>query len=92
MIFAENFKKRLRNIYSTVEAIDFCVCVMYYINLLKLSEMITGRNEILSVPALYRETKVEAREYFQENVLFLVFFCLKAAKNARCYSNLIYVT
>ncbi|BDP75080.1 hypothetical protein EfmAA96_28650 [Enterococcus faecium] len=33
-----------------------------------------------------KETKVEAHEVrFQENVLFLVFFCLKAAKNVCCY-------
>lgn len=82
----------MRKAPATAEAIDFYVDVMYHIKLLKLSEMIKGRNEILSVPAFNKETKVEAREYFQENVLFLVFFCLKAAKNVRCYMNLIYVT
>lgn len=88
----ESFKKSLRKLKLRLAAIDFYVGVMYHINLLKLSETIKGRNEILSVPAFNKETKVEAREYFQENVLFLVFFCLKAAKNVGCYINLIFVT
>lgn len=65
---------------------------MYHMSLLKLSEMIKGRNEILSVPVFNKETKVEAREYFSRERSIFGFFCLKAAKNVARYSNLIFVT
>ncbi len=57
MEFTESFKKKLRRLKLSLETIDFYVFLMYHINLLKLSEMMTGRNEILSVPAFNREQK-----------------------------------
>ena len=62
LLIAESFKKNLRSSDQSLEAIDFYVRLMYHMSLLKLSEMIKGRNEILSVPVFNRETKVEARE------------------------------
>ena len=62
LLIAESFKKNLRSSDQSLETIDFYVRLMYHMSLLKLSEMIKGRNEILSVPVFNREKKVEARE------------------------------
>lgn len=56
---------------------------MYHMSLLKLSEMIKGRNEILSVSVFNKETKVEAREYFSRERSIFGFFLPKSRKKCR---------
>lgn len=57
----------------------------------KLSDEEKAETKYCPFRLQYKETKVEAREVrFQENVLFLVFFCLKAAKNVCCYLKIIF--
>lgn len=58
----------------------------------KLSDEAKAETKYCPFRLEYKETKIEAHEgKIQENVLFLVFFCLKAAKNVCCYLNIIFL-